>query len=253
MSPHPDANHTAATTPSSSELTLLSEVIRNVARTHRLRPEEAAGFSQTVHLRLLHRNYDVFTRFAGRSSLKTFLTVVVVRLLLDWRNSQYGKWRPSKHATRLGGHAVMLERLMSRDALSASEAVHAVLSSQTDLTRQDAEAIAASLKRTPKPRLVTDEGLEDRLAQPFIDPVAQQQRQVAERRIRTSLTSALRRLSDEDRDLVSARYARAETVQSFSKNRSADPKTMYRRLQRVLEQLRQHLRADGIDKFEASW
>ena len=46
-----------------------------------------------------------------------------VRLLLDWRNSQYGKWRPSRQATRLGRHAITLERLMSRDSLSAAEAV----------------------------------------------------------------------------------------------------------------------------------
>jgi len=253
MSANPDPNATADPTPSSSELTLLADVIRNVARTHRLRPEEAADFSQTVHLRLLHRNYDVFSRFAGRSSLKTYLTVVVVRLLLDWRNSQYGKWRPSRQASRLGRHAVMLERLMSRDALTASQAVHAVVTSQPDLTRQDAEALAASLNRTPKPRLVTDEGLEDQLAQPFTDPIAEQQRQLAERRIRGSLASALRLLSDEDRELVSARYAGTETVQALSKSRAADPKTMYRRLQRVLEQLRRHLRADGINALEASW
>lgn len=253
MSANPEHRHTTAPTPSSSELTLLSEVIRNVARTHRLRPEEAADFSQTVHLRLLHRNYDVFARFAGRSSLRTFLTVVVVRLLLDWRDSQYGKWRPSRQAVRLGRHAVMLERLMSRDALTASQAVHTLVTSQPDLARQDAEALAASLNRTPKPRFVTDEGLEDRVTSGFVDPIEQRQRMLAERRIRASLTAALRRLSDEDRELVSARYAESATVRSLAQAKSADPKTMYRRLQQVLEQLRRHLRADGIHALEASW
>ena len=245
MSPDP--------TPSSSELTILAEVIRNVARTHRLRPEEAADFAQTVHLRLLHRNYDVFARFAGRSSLRTYLTVVVVRLLLDWRNSQYGKWRPSRQATRLGRHAVMLERLMSRDALSPAEAVEIVATAHADLPRGEVEALAANVTRAPKPRMVSDEILGERLTSEFADPIEAREKCTAERRLRASLATALRRLSDEDRELVSARYQRTETIQSLSKARAAEPKAMYRRLQQVLDQLRSQLHADGITSLELNW
>ena len=65
------------------------------------------------------RGYDIIDRFEGRSSLRTYLTVVISRMLLDWRNSKYGKWRPSKAALSLGEHAVDLERLMSRDGYTA--------------------------------------------------------------------------------------------------------------------------------------
>lgn len=252
MSTRPPSE-TPVPTPSFSELTLLLEVIRNVARTHRLRPEEAADFSQTVHLRLLHRNYDVFARFAGRSSLRTYLTVVVVRLLLDWRNSQYGKWRPSRQATRLGRHAVTLERLMSRDSLSAAEAVEALTTAHTGISRSDAEAMAASLTRAPKPRFISDEGLPEQLAADFVDPVEAREDERTERRIRAALASALRRLSAEDRELVAARYNSTETIQALSKARDVEPKALYRRLQGVLDQLRRHLRADGISTMEMSW
>src|SRR5262245_35135549 len=101
--------------PHHSELTLLAEVIRQAARSHGLRREDAQDFEQTVHVTLLQRNYDIFERFEGKSSLRTYLTVVIGRLMLDWRNRTYGKWRSSAAAKRLGPFAVDLERLVHRD------------------------------------------------------------------------------------------------------------------------------------------
>jgi len=112
---------------SPSQLATLSDVIRSVTRVSGLSAEDADDFSQHVHLRLLERNYEPLARFAGRSSFRTYLFVVVKRLLLDWRNAQAGKWRPSALATRLGPLAVGLDRLMSRDGCSRDEAI-AVLS-----------------------------------------------------------------------------------------------------------------------------
>ena len=89
-------------TPSPSDLQLLATVIREVARVRRLSPADAQDFGQSVQVRCLERDYEMFRRFSGRSSLRTYLRVVVTRLLLDWQNSSYGKWRPSATAARLG-------------------------------------------------------------------------------------------------------------------------------------------------------
>jgi len=49
------------------------------------------------------RLYDaLLAKFEGRSSLRTFLTVVIQRLFLDHRISAWGKWRPSAEARRGG-------------------------------------------------------------------------------------------------------------------------------------------------------
>jgi len=69
--------------PTPEQLATLDSVIRQVARAGRLQPHDADDFSQSVHVRLIERQYDVFDRFDGRSSLRTYLTVVVRRLLLD--------------------------------------------------------------------------------------------------------------------------------------------------------------------------
>jgi DNA-directed RNA polymerase specialized sigma24 family protein len=88
--------------PSHEELALLDQVLQRVARARRLSPPDAQDFAQTVHVRLIERQYDVFTRFAGRSSLRTYLVIMITRLLVDWRNSMRGKWRPGAVAVRLG-------------------------------------------------------------------------------------------------------------------------------------------------------
>ena len=90
---------------SQAQFALLQRVIRSVARHHGLSPEDAEDFGQTVHLKLLERHYQVFDSYEGRSSLTTFLTVVVTRLLLDWRNATRGKWRPSASAIVAARHA----------------------------------------------------------------------------------------------------------------------------------------------------
>ena len=103
--------------PTLQELALLDSVVWAVTRSRRMSPEDAEDFGQSVHLRLAERDYDIFRRFTGRSSLRTYLFVVVHRMLLDWQNHALGKWRPSAAAIRLGPVAVNLERLIDRDQI----------------------------------------------------------------------------------------------------------------------------------------
>ena len=242
-SPAPDVR------PAAAELALLVEVIRTVARNHRLRHDEVDDFSQSVHLRLLHRNYDIFARFGGRSSLRTYLTVVVVRLLLDWRNSQYGKWRPSKEAQRLGRHATMLERLMSRDRLTASEAIHTLTIAHDDVPAREAEQLVTAAAQRPRRQHVGLEVLDREGRDRFVDPVEHAERELSERRLRASLSRALRKLSNEDREIVAARYAGDQTLRALSESRASEPKATYRRLQSILQNLRRQLTADGFERL----
>jgi DNA-directed RNA polymerase specialized sigma24 family protein len=108
--------------PSSNELARLGDVLRRVARA-KLSHQDSEDFVQSARVRSLERHYDVFTQFAGRCSLRTYLTVVTNRLLLDWRNSTRGKWRPSAVARHEGAHGVVPDRLINRDELPADEAI----------------------------------------------------------------------------------------------------------------------------------
>src|SRR5262245_35668875 len=179
--------------------------MREVARHHRLSPVDTQDFSQHVQLRFLDRNYDAFSRFSGRSSLKTYLTVVVTRILLDWRNSLYGKWRPSTAAVRLGPDAVLLDRLVSRDGYSHQEAV----ATATRMTRASAAELGDMVGQLPsraRPTFVEESVLAWTAGSHFQDPIEAQEERLAARRLRKALSHAVRRLDPDERQLLALRY-----------------------------------------------
>jgi RNA polymerase sigma factor (sigma-70 family) len=219
---------------------VLTRVIRNVARARRLSADDADDFAQYVHLKLLERQDDVFERFSGRSSLKTFLTVVVSRLLLDWQRAMLGKWRPSAAAMRLGPVAIRLDRLIYRDGLSAAEAI-AHVENGSSLPRTDLWRLAARLPEHHPRRFVADTLLDSVASTPFIDPIERYQRAQAEATIRRQLRAALDELSPGDRRLIVARYINGQTIPVVARTLGAEPKALYRRCDRVLDLLRRRL------------
>ena len=236
---------TAAAEPSAyritpAELGLLTQVVRDISRARRLSSDEAAEFAQTVHVKLLERKYDVFSRFRGASSLRTYLTTVVTRLFLDWRNCERGKWRTSAAARRGGPHAIALERLMVRDGYTMSEAVE-IVHEQCAEPRQDLRVIAERLPRRVCRRMVGDDALANLPGPPFFDPVAERERRRAAARARRLLAQALDELTPEDRLLLRLRYASAYSIVSIGRELQADPKILYRRLERTLRKLRRNI------------
>ncbi|TMB53967.1 MAG: sigma-70 family RNA polymerase sigma factor, partial [Chloroflexi bacterium] len=71
-----------------SELALIERVIAWVCARRCLRGAEAEDFGSTVKLRLIENDYEILGRFEGRSSLKTYMTVVVHRLYLDYQTQR---------------------------------------------------------------------------------------------------------------------------------------------------------------------
>lgn len=233
---------------SSAHFALLQRVIRSVARSNRLSPEDAEDFSQTVHVKLLERNYDVFDSYEGRSSLSTFLTVVVTRLLLDWRNATRGKWRPSATAVRLGDDAAALERLIHRDGLTRDEAIATLASRHPTAGRLQAlhdlaDQLPPRLRRTFV-RDVADEAfghLE------FDDPIAAADVRARRQATRRALAQACATLDPDERRLIALRYGRAWSVRAIGDALCTDPKPLYRRIDRVLKTLRGRMASLGVE------
>src|SRR4051812_17572740 len=105
-----------------SQLPVVDKVTGHVCRRNHLRDADAEEFASEVKLHLIQNDYAVLRRFQQRSSLQTYLTVVVQRLFVNYRNRLWGRWRPSADASRLGPIAVQLERLIVRDGWSFEEA-----------------------------------------------------------------------------------------------------------------------------------
>lgn len=231
---------------SPADFQLLCNVIASVARTSGLPAQDAEDFAQHVHLHLMERRYAALTAFGGRSSLRTYLTVVVRRILLDWRNHRFGKWRPSRQAKRLGPVAVLLDRLMSRDGHRSEEAV-AMLKGRPSCTQsQPLRDLASRLPRRRRVQTVVPETFEG-LAAAFEDPVEAAQATEARRLAMRRLRRACRQLSEDDRRLLALRYHRGLSIRDIAGGLGLPDKPLYRRMERIVASLRRAMAAvDGL-------
>lgn len=238
--------HAASSTPSAEDLALLSHVIRRVTRAHHLSRDDAEDFAQSVHLRLIERDYDLFRKFAGRSSLRTYLHVAVTRLVLDWLNGTYGKWRPSAAAVRMGEPAIALDRLIDRDGHSIETAVSILADRQEDWSVARLRAIADKLPRNPRRRFVTEDALDGRGGAPFEDPVAAEDDRRTKIHVAKVLRRLLRRLPAEERQLIVQRYQNGRSVRALADQHRIDARVLYRRFEQTLRSLRRALASEGV-------
>ena len=234
--------------PSSSDLVLLGEVIRGVVRRGRLSPADADDFSQGVHLKFLESGYEAFARFDGRSSLRTYLTTVVWRLLLDWRNATYGKWRPSSIARTLGPDALRLDRLINRDGLTVDEAIQVASRAPAASPDHVLRVIADRLPRRRRPVVVTDEVLQ-LVAREFPDPIEARERAAKARRARAALGQAFNQLDPHEQQLVSLRFRQSLTVREIAGLLNVDAKRLYRTFDRVVGKLRRDMTVSGVTEL----
>lgn len=233
------------TVPTPADLMVLADVIRHTTRLRRLSADDADDFRQWVHLRMLERNYEPFQLFGGRSSLRTYLSVVVNRLMLDWQDQMYGKWRASAEAKRLGAHAQLLERFIYRDGYSHEEAIELA---RRHPNAPSADALRQLIGRLPsrtRRNFVDIEHLETH-ALPFSDPIVMSEDDDEACRAEQVLAAALQRLTPEERMLLNERFHRAKTVRSLAEENGIAPRLLYRKFERILKGLRETLSAHGV-------
>jgi hypothetical protein len=68
-----------------SQLPDIERIIGWVCAQRGLRGADAEDFGSVVKCRLIESDYEVLTKFEGRSSLRTYLTVVINRFYLDFQ------------------------------------------------------------------------------------------------------------------------------------------------------------------------
>src|SRR5258708_23531834 len=88
-----------------ANLSLIDRTIDRICRRSRLFGPDAEDFPSHVRLALIADDYAVLRKWEQRSSLATFLPVVVQRLLADHRVKPSGRGHPSPAAQRLGDAA----------------------------------------------------------------------------------------------------------------------------------------------------
>lgn len=232
-----------------SQLALIERVTRLVAVRHHLSAADADDFGSHVKLKLVEQDYAVLRKFQGRSSLRTYLTIVIQRLFLDYRISAWGKWRPSAEARRLGPVGVLLERLLVRDGHSFDEACELLASNhRVAAARMELERLAARLPVRLKRRFESDEVLTDVASAERApdEAVAGRERQEMANRVAAALPRLMRGLDPQDQLVLTMRFEDGRTVADIAELLRVDQKALYRRCDRLLRELRAGLEAGGI-------
>jgi RNA polymerase sigma factor (sigma-70 family) len=232
-------------------LPLIERVVLRVCRHEGLRDADADDFTSTVHLALIERDYAVLRAWERRSSLATYLTVVVKRLLADQRNHTRGRWTPSASARRGGPAAILLETLVRRDGRTVEEALPLVRRIEPSIAKADAEAMLARLpRRAPPLRLIALEDAEVSALRAVDEAqTAVEDRELARVSMDASrvVQSALASLPTEDRAIVRLHFGSAISLADIARMLRLPQRPLYRRLIHLLKHLRGALAAAGID------
>ncbi|HXG59665.1 MAG TPA: sigma-70 family RNA polymerase sigma factor [Thermoanaerobaculia bacterium] len=229
-------------------------MIAFTCRRHGLRDDDAEEFAGSVRLRLVENDYAILRKFEGRSSLATFLTVVVQRMLLDRRIQAWGKWHASAEATRLGPVAVELEKLVYRDGRMLDEVLPILRRHDTTLTRESLERLLEKLpRRAPRRRFVALEEAGELAATSSDAEARAVEREHAERSLRLSgiVTEFLAGLPPDEKLALQLRFDSGMTVAEISRSLHCDQRALYRSMEKRLRELRERLERGGIAADDA--
>ena len=230
-------------------LDLIERVIRFTSRRQRLDQSEAEEFASTVKLRLIENDYAVIRKFAGRSTFVTYITIVVQNMLRDYRIHQWGKWHASAEAKRLGDLAVELEQLLHRDGRSIDEVLPLVVAHHPEATRESLQDIAARLPERRARRRTVDIAEAESVAVEHAtdEPLMASEREAMSKKVSGAMRDALARLPEHDRLILQLRFESRMTVAEIARSLKIEQKLLYRRIEKLLRDLRAELIQAGID------
>jgi RNA polymerase sigma factor for flagellar operon FliA len=231
---------------------VILHVTECLCRRKGLSQADGEDFTSWAKVRLLECDADILRRFGGRSTLKTYLTVVLANLLRDYQNARLGKWRPSAAAKRMGALAVELETMVRRDGMTVSEAVMALRSRGHDLSDNDAFHMLDDMPIRYRRRVEGEKSLlrlstEETAADAFWK--SQSASEMADGI--DVLNEAIEGLPAEDRVILRLRFWEGLTVAQVSRTLGLNQKPLYRRIEKLLLTLRRQLERNGIEAGDA--
>lgn len=227
----------------------IESVIGFVCRRRNLRGDAAEEFGAEVRLRLVESDYDVLRKFQGRSSLRTYLTVVISRLALDFQSARWGRWRPSALARAEGAQGIRLEQLVVRDGVPVADAISTIERETGPVDGAALERLAARFPMRVRRQYVGEEILDAAAAKaPDAERLLVQADEASRfERIKARLGEELSALEPAERLLLQLRFEQGMKVADIARLQQTDQKRLYRRIDVTLRRLRELLEAEGFD------
>jgi RNA polymerase sigma factor (sigma-70 family) len=236
-----------------ANLPLVERLVRFVCSRSRVVGADVDDYDSTVKLALIENDYAVLRAWEGRSSLATYLTVIIQRIIADERFRTLGRWRPSAEAKRLGESGITIESLLHRDGRSIGEIGSIIRNIHPNLTAADVEAIVARLpEKRSRPRPVDLEAANEVQAPDRADAGAMsaELKRVSERASRV-IRQTIASLPIRERMLIRLHFVRKMSIADAARIVQLPQRPLYRRLEQILAMLRDALENAGIDAGSA--
>lgn len=241
-----------------SHRALIDRTIASVSRRNHVSYADTDDFRSIAHMHLIEDDYAVLRAYQGRADIAAFLYAVIRRVFQDWRNANWGRWRPSASVKRDGPVAVQLETLLVRDKRPLHEAIE-VLRTNCGVTLSSAEleAMAATFPPRAMRTHVPDDALsatanesptEYASASAIVDRA---ETAATAARISAALESALSQLLPQDRLILQMRFANGAPISTISRVLGLDQQPLYRRVERLRSALRAQLETAGVGADDA--
>ncbi|HUO85125.1 MAG TPA: sigma-70 family RNA polymerase sigma factor [Thermoanaerobaculia bacterium] len=234
-----------------SELERVERVIRFVSRRNGLSADECDEFRSEIHLHLLENDYRVLRQFDGRSAIGTYLTVVIQRFLLDFRDHRWGKWRPSAAARSAGPVAIRLETLMLRDGLSFAEALEVLRTEGVEQSRDEIYSLVARFPMRHGKAAAREVGVVDATnVKTALDPEQEALRSehgILEDDLAEALRQEMKDLTPEERLVLRMTYVDGHRIADVARVIGMEARQLYRRLEQMKSAFRRGLEARGIE------
>jgi RNA polymerase sigma factor for flagellar operon FliA len=231
-------------------LDLVDRVVRHIARRHHLPASDAEELSSLVRLRLLDQNFAVLRKFQGRSNLATYLTAVIEHVYLDFCVAQWGKWRPSAAARRLGPLAILLDQLVTRDGLNFDEAVTTLsVNHGCQATPDELHQIYMQLPTRSARRPATEEELAVVALRVGTRDKALEYEDDLEtvERVESALAQILADLSPREQLILRLRFKDGLSMAAIGRLLHTAAKPLYRQLDATIARVRDRLCQQNID------
>ncbi|HXT19303.1 MAG TPA: hypothetical protein VN923_01000 [Thermoanaerobaculia bacterium] len=230
-----------------ANLPLIRELVAFSVHRHRLPPSHFEDLEGWVRMRLIENDYAIIASWRRTSSFRTFMTVVVQRLVLDYCNHVWGKWRPSARAVRLGPLAVALEEQLYRDGRSFDEACEE-LGARFGATRAELIELFGKLPRRRRPTRL--QPLDPDLAVPSSAPNPEEwtMRRADGTAVARAVIAGIRRMPAGDRMLLLLRFTEGHSVTAIARALSMPDRRLFRRFDGIMKRLRRELREAGFDR-----
>jgi len=236
-------------------LDVIDRAIAQVCRHVRLHGPDAEDFASTARLALLEDDCAILRKYEGRSSLASYVSIVVRRLFIAQKRA-VSRWHPSAEAVRRGDAAVTLERLLHHEGRPLDESVAIANAHHPDTDVRELKSIAKLLpNRLPRPRLVpVGEGDEERLegGNGADDRVMEADLGKRSAQASCAVRSAMEAMSAEDRIILRLRFEKEMAIADIARSLGMPQRPLYRRLEALLAKLKTALEQAGIDGVDAS-